>query len=111
MYGRKLTRRVALTTPPKVSDRGRKDNTIPITPNDNIDVILLGLASAVTGISSKTMTSTEREHKCEAKENQAFYEILFASIVEATNIQVWKANKTAKQQNFINQQSKQSPPE
>ena len=60
------------------------------------------------------MTSTEREHESEAKENQAFYEILFASIIETTNddgtttktfkkaaldsvfIQVLKANKNSK---------------
>ena len=31
------------------------------------------------------MTSTEREQANEAKQNQAFYEILFASIIETQN--------------------------
>ena len=114
MYGSKLTRRFAFTTPPKASDKGNKDNTTPITPNDNVEAILLGLTSAITGSSSKTMTSTEREHASEAKGNQDFYEILFASIVETPNddetttktfkkavldnvfIQVLKANKNSK---------------
>jgi hypothetical protein len=112
-YGSKLTRRVAFTTPPKATDKG-KDNATPITPSDNVEAILLSLTSAITDNSSKTMTSTEREHESEAKENQGFYEILFASIVETTNedgtttkifqkatldsvfIQVLKANKNSK---------------
>jgi hypothetical protein len=60
------------------------------------------------------MTSAEHEHESEAKENQAFFEIRFANIVETTNndgtqtktfkkavldsifIQVLKANKNSK---------------
>ena len=113
MYGSKLTRRVAFTTPQKALDR-IKEGATPITPSGNVEAILLSLTSAITDNSSKTMTSTEREHESEAKENQAFYEILFASIVETTNddgtttrmfkkavldsvfIQVLKANKNSK---------------
>ncbi|KAI2493306.1 hypothetical protein MHU86_21227 [Fragilaria crotonensis] len=112
-YGSKLTRRIAFTTPPKAPERINASAT-HITPTDNVEAILLNLTSAITDNSSKAMTSTEREHESEAKENQAFYEILFASIIETTNddgtttktfkkaaldsvfIQVLKANKNSK---------------
>ena len=112
-YGSKLTRRIAFTAPPKTTERGN-DVAKTITPSDNVEAILLSLTSAISDNSSKAMTSTEREHESEAKENQAFYEILFASIVEPTHedrtatkmfkkaaldsvfIQVLKANKNSK---------------
>ncbi|KAI2496611.1 hypothetical protein MHU86_17870 [Fragilaria crotonensis] len=113
VYGSKLTRRVAFTTPPKHLPE-RSETAAAITPTSNVEAILIGLTSAITENSSKTMTSTEREQASEAKEHQSFYEILFANIINETNedgtvtkkfkkavldssfIQVLKANKNSK---------------
>jgi hypothetical protein len=94
MYRSKLTRRTAFTTPPKAHKKSR-DKATPITPTDNVKAILLSLLSSITDNSSKTMTSTEQEHKSKGKENQAFYDILYASIVETTNDDV-ESTKTFK---------------
>jgi hypothetical protein len=112
-YGSKLTRRAEFTTPPRAHEN-IAPTTTAITPNDNVEAILLSLTTANTENSSKTMTSTEREHESEAKEHQTFYEILFASIITTTNedgtttktfkkavldpsfLQVLKANKNSK---------------
>ena len=111
-FGSQLTQRNTFTTPP---NRVRTlEPATSVTPTDNVEAILLGLTSAITESSAKTMTSTEREQANEAKENQAFYEILFASIIESQNadgtttktfkkatidsafIQVLNANKNSK---------------
>jgi hypothetical protein len=119
MYGSKLTRRFAFTTPPKASDKGNKDNTTPITPNDNVEAILLGLTSAITGSSSKTMTSTEREHASEAKENQAFLRSFSRALLkhQTTMKQQQKCSKGCPRQCLHpsievkqKQQSNQTPP-
>ena len=47
--------------------------------------LLQDLTTAITDKSSKAMTSTEREHAKEAKENQHFHKILFASTIEKPN--------------------------
>ena len=82
-FGSQLTQRNTFTTPPT---RERiLESTTAVTPTDNVEAILLGRTSAITESSAKTMTSTECEHASEAKENQVFYEILFASIIETPN--------------------------
>ena len=77
--------------------------------------MLKGLTSALTdAASSKTMTNTERQHANDVKDNIAFYEIMFGSIILKTDedenktpqfkkatldpcfIQVLKANKNTK---------------
>ena len=112
-FGSQLSQRNMFTTPP--SREGVLELASSVTPTDNVEAILLGRTSAITESSAKTMTSTEWEHDAsEAKENQAFYKILFASIIETPNgngtitktfkkatldsafIQVLNANKNSK---------------
>ena len=54
-----------------------------VTPNESpttVNDLIKGLTTAIT--ENKTMTSTEKEHAKDVKENQAFYEILFGRIVQ-----------------------------
>ena len=110
LFGSTLARQTLFTTPTKQS---RAAEVIEESPN-MVTTLLQGLTTAITDNSSKTMTSTEREHAKEATEHQHFYEILFASTVETTNdegtktkyfkkatvdpmfVQVLKTNKNSK---------------
>jgi hypothetical protein len=109
-FGSTTARQTAFTTPPKYL---RQAEAINESPN-MVTTLLQGLTTAITDNSTKTMTSTEREHAKEAQEHQHFYEILFASTIEITNddgtktkhfkkatvdpmfVQVLKTNKNSK---------------
>ena len=92
-----------------------KTKVISTESPTNVQDMLKGLTSALTeAASSKTMTNTEREHAKDVKDNMAFYEILFGSIIQKTDedgkttphfqkatidpcfLQVLKANKNTK---------------
>ena len=82
----------AFTTPPRIYDNHFTNNANPdqfhpanISPTNDVQAILAGLTTALTESTSKTMTGTEREQAREAADVKAFYEILFATITEATD--------------------------
>jgi hypothetical protein len=79
----------AFTTPPKLFDNHFQHTqpTDSISPTSDVRAILEGLTAALTESSSKTMTGTEREQAKEAADVKAFYEILFATIIESTDNQ------------------------
>ncbi|KAI2500150.1 hypothetical protein MHU86_14356 [Fragilaria crotonensis] len=80
-FGSTMARQTAFTTPQKYS---REEDAPNESPN-MVTTLLKGLTTAITDNSTKTMTSTEREHAKEATEHQHFYEILFASTIEVSN--------------------------
>ena len=88
-YGSKLAPR--FTTPTKAPTAMPATTTPSVTPpmaDDRYTASLQGLASAIIDQPNKTKTQTEREHDKEAKDNQRFYQIFFAStpkIVDADN--------------------------
>ena len=89
-YGSKLAPRIQFTTPTKLNDHHGSQTTPSVTPpaEDRYAAALKGLASAIIDQPSNSKTSTEREHEKEAKDNQRFYEILFAgtpTIITAEN--------------------------
>ena len=111
LFGSTLARQTMFTTPPK---QFLRDAEVIEESRNMVTTLIQGLTTAITDNSSKTMTSTEREHAKEATEHQHFYEILFASTIETTNdegaktkyfkkatvdpmfVQVLKTNKNSK---------------